>query len=76
MATETITIPPSETVTLSDSRVEAFEIPGTHLVHGNTFPLGVRVKNGRSFDTIEESAKHLQKLSDAGTLKSLLRQRE
>lgn len=45
------------------------EIPGSHLVHGHVFPLGMRPRTGSEFGSIEEAVAHFQQLAKTDVFK-------
>ncbi|KAK7754734.1 hypothetical protein SLS62_003292 [Diatrype stigma] len=56
----------------ADAAFEIFEIPNGRKVHGNSFPLGIRVKEGSSFEDIDSAVRSIETLTDRGTFNSLL----
>lgn len=55
-----------------DAAIEIFDIPNGRKVHGNSFPLGLRVKEGSSFEDVDSAARSIEALTDGGTFNSLL----
>ncbi|KAJ0350595.1 hypothetical protein COL154_013239 [Colletotrichum chrysophilum] len=55
-----------------EDRVEIFSIPGSRTVHGQDFPLGIRVKKGQSFIDIDDAISHLKALADKNIVNKLL----
>ncbi|CAH0057803.1 unnamed protein product [Clonostachys solani] len=58
---------------VSDSYIEIFEIPNERKVHGKSFPLGVKVKDGAPFKGLNDAITHIESLADRGTFNTLLR---
>ncbi|KAJ3955012.1 hypothetical protein N0V92_008478 [Colletotrichum tropicale] len=56
----------------TEDRVEIFSIPGSRTVHGQDFPLGIRVKKGQSFIDIDDATSHLKALADKNVFNKLL----
>ncbi|KAF5482988.1 Clavaminate synthase-like protein [Colletotrichum siamense] len=56
----------------TEDRVEIFSIPGSRTVHGQDFPLGIRVKKGQSFIDIDDAISHLKALADKNVFNKLL----
>lgn len=61
---------------VSDPYIEVFEIPNERKVHGKSFPLGVKVKDGAPFKGLNDAIAHIESLTDRGTFNTLLRRRE
>ncbi|KPI45303.1 Clavaminate synthase-like protein [Cyphellophora attinorum] len=57
----------------NDSRLETFAIPGSRVIHGKVFPLGIRVKDGQSFTSAAEAASYLETIARRGLWNDLLR---
>ena len=74
MAVSTETTVLDHTDSLTSTKIESFPIPG-RLVHGRSFPLAIRPKEGVQFEDIKVAAEHLQTLAKAGVFDSLLSQR-
>ncbi|KAF0317958.1 hypothetical protein GQ607_014808 [Colletotrichum asianum] len=56
----------------TEDRVEIFSIPGSRTVHGQDFPLGIRVKKGQSFIDIDDAISQLKALADKNVFNKLL----
>ncbi|KAJ4998473.1 Clavaminate synthase-like protein [Colletotrichum sp. SAR 10_66] len=56
----------------TEDRVEIFSIPGSRTVHGQDFPLGIRVKKGQSFIDIDDAISHFKALADKNVFNKLL----
>ena len=59
-----------------DTPLETFTIPHARTVHGQEFPLGVRVKKGAKIDDADSAARHIEALADRGVFDQLLVNRE
>lgn len=59
----------------SDAPLEAFDIPGARAVHGNAFPLGIRVKQDAAFNDIDATVQIIESLADKGVFNQLLTNR-
>ncbi|KAI8207773.1 Clavaminate synthase-like protein [Colletotrichum sp. SAR 10_76] len=55
----------------TEDRVEIFSIPGSRTVHGQDFPLGIRVKKGQSFIDIDDAISHFKALADKNVFNKL-----
>jgi hypothetical protein len=55
---------------------ELFSIPGERLVHGNSFPLGIRVKLDAEFKDVNEAARTIEELAKKGTFDRFLDNRK
>lgn len=58
-----------------DAAIEVFYIPNSRKVHGHSFPLGIRVKEGSSFPDLDAAISYIESLADRGTFNGLLSQR-
>ncbi len=68
---------PSESKLLgSDPFLELFAIPNSREVHGNTFPLGIRVKREATDLTLDAVVEHIQQLAEKSVLDNLLQNRK
>lgn len=58
-----------------DFAIEIFDIPQQRTVHGNAFPLGIRVKEGYQFPDIDVAVKYVEELALRGLFNKLLTNR-
>lgn len=59
----------------SDLPLEAFYIPKARIVHGNAFPLGIRVKQDAAFEDIDAAVQAIELLTDKGVFNQILTNR-
>lgn len=60
----------------ADVPIELFEVPKSRTVHGNVFPLGIRVKEGHQFQNIDTAVRHIEDMAQTGLFDGLLQSRE
>ncbi|VUC34357.1 unnamed protein product [Clonostachys rosea] len=58
---------------VSDPYIELFEIPEARKIRGESFPLGIKVKDGAPFKGLTDAVAHREALADKGTFNTLLR---
>ncbi|EXJ89959.1 hypothetical protein A1O3_03026 [Capronia epimyces CBS 606.96] len=52
--------------------IEIFPVPQSRSVHGNAFPLGIRVKEGHQFQDIDAAVRRIEELAQTGLFDGLL----
>lgn len=55
--------------------IETFEIPNARLVHGNAFPLGIRLKEGVPSKDVDSLVQHVESLAERGAFNKLITDR-
>ncbi|QKX56949.1 uncharacterized protein TRUGW13939_04057 [Talaromyces rugulosus] len=70
--TETITLNTQTLFGAEDAAIETFEVPVSRSVHGKSFPLGIKPRDGTAFANVDDAAGHIAKLAEEGVFNSLL----
>jgi len=73
--TETITLNTQTLFGAEDAAIETFEVPVSRSVHGKSFPLGIKPRDGTAFANVDDAAGHIAKLAEEGVFNSLLTNR-
>lgn len=73
--TETVTLNTQTLLGAEDAAIEIFEVPASRLVHGKSFPLGIKPKEGSTFANVDDAVECIAKRAEEGVFNSLLTNR-